>query len=55
MEKSLDGVPVMPHESTESADLGIGFRHGKLLNCMFIVPTGADPLSQDMVGKVHNF
>ena len=53
--ESLDEVPVIAHESAESMDLGIGYRHEKLLNCTYIVLAGTDPISQDMVGQLHNF
>ena len=53
MSKFCNEVPIMPFESTESTDLGVGLRHGKLLNHMYVVSAGADSLSRD-VGQVHN-
>ena len=54
MGEPLYEAPVMPHESAESADLGISLTHGKILNHTYIVLAGVDPIPQDMVGQVHN-
>ena len=40
MGKSLNKVPLMPCKPAESVDL-----YGKLLNCVYIVSAGMDPIS----------
>ena len=53
--KSLNKVPVMPHQPTKCMDLGVGLRHQKLLHCAHILMTGTDSVTQDMMCQVHNF
>ena len=54
MSKSLNKVPIMPHQSTECTDLGESLCHWELLYCTYILPAGVDPFTGYMMCQVHN-